>query len=109
MDRCQIAAIVTNEDSREVNKDRCIDCGLCVSTCPTEAISMVAKNISEPVPANYMDMLTTIAGNRGLGYGKINMMTRMSNLPLAIKMLPLFYMSGLGKPVVNQMARWGWV
>jgi Pyruvate/2-oxoacid:ferredoxin oxidoreductase delta subunit len=109
LDRCQIAAIVKNEASMEVNKDRCIGCGLCVSTCPTEAISMVAKNISEPVPANYMDMLTTIAGTRGLGYGKINMMTRMSNLPLAIKMLPLFYISGLGKPVVNQMSRWGWV
>jgi hypothetical protein len=33
----------------------------------------------------------------------------LSKLPLTIKRLPLFYMSGLGKPVVNQISRRGWV
>jgi hypothetical protein len=33
----------------------------------------------------------------------------LSKLPLAIELLPLFYMSGLGKPFVNQMSRRGWV
>lgn len=109
LDRCQMRAIVKHDHDIEVNHDRCIGCGLCVSTCPTEAISLIAKNCTEPVPKNYMDMLTTIARNRGLGYGKLNMLMKFANLPLAIKMLPLFYMSGLGKPVVNQMAKWGWV
>jgi Pyruvate/2-oxoacid:ferredoxin oxidoreductase delta subunit len=109
MDRCQVAAIIKNENSRKVNKDRCIGCGLCVSTCPTKAIVMTTKDCTEPVPKNYMDMLTAIAKKRGLGYGNLNTMMKISSLPLAIKTLPLFYMSGLGKPVVNQMSRWGWI
>jgi len=107
--RCQIAAIVDKGNSMDVNHDRCIGCGLCVSTCPTEAIAMMARNCTESVPKNYMDMLTTIAKKRGLGYGKLNTMMTIPSLPLAIKTLPLFYRSGLGKPVVNQMSRWGWV
>ena len=109
LDRCQIKAIMNNENIMEVNNDRCIGCGLCVSTCPTEAISMVAKDYTEPVPRNYVDMLTSIANKRGFGYGKLNTIMKVFNLNLAIKMLPFFYLSGLGKPVVNQMSRWGWV
>ncbi len=34
-------------DVSTVAKDRCIGCGLCVSTCPTESIKMVQKQAGE--------------------------------------------------------------
>jgi Fe-S-cluster-containing hydrogenase component 2 len=37
------------EDYAEVNKDRCIGCGVCVPTCPSDAIQLYNKdNITEP-------------------------------------------------------------
>jgi ferredoxin len=41
--RCQVKAIRKGEDSCRVVKKRCIGCGLCVTTCPAEAIRMVHK------------------------------------------------------------------
>jgi Fe-S-cluster-containing hydrogenase component 2 len=37
-----------------VNRDRCIGCGLCVTTCPTEALVLVRKEAAErpSIPAN---------------------------------------------------------
>jgi formate hydrogenlyase subunit 6/NADH:ubiquinone oxidoreductase subunit I len=42
-ERCQVKAIQKGEDFSSVIKARCIGCGLCASTCPTEAITMVHK------------------------------------------------------------------
>jgi electron transport complex protein RnfB len=45
LDRCQMAAISMNDDSRaRIDRLRCIGCGLCVITCPTEALHLVAKS-----------------------------------------------------------------
>ncbi|MEA3222810.1 MAG: 4Fe-4S binding protein [Thermodesulfobacteriota bacterium] len=46
-ERCQVNAIEEGEDAYFVNKDLCIGCGLCVSTCPTEAIRLVRKSKEE--------------------------------------------------------------
>ncbi len=42
-ERCPMNAISDKEDYYEVNRARCIGCGVCVITCPTESISMVRK------------------------------------------------------------------
>jgi len=51
-ERCQVSAIEEDEDTYRVVQERCIGCGLCISTCPNEAINLVRKNqeaIEEPL------------------------------------------------------------
>lgn len=48
-ERCQVDAIEEGEDAYEVRKEKCIGCGLCVSTCPNEAIQLVRKKAEELV------------------------------------------------------------
>jgi Fe-S-cluster-containing hydrogenase component 2 len=46
---------------------RCIGCGLCVSTCPTKALSLVRKPSSEQpdVPETMMKSYLKLARTRG--------------------------------------------
>ncbi len=108
VERCQMEAIFETDDGVEIDLARCIGCGLCVSTCPQGALSLVAREAS-PVPANYLNMLSELAKRRGLGFGKLNPVMKLTSLPLFIKMLPLMYKSGLARPIVDQMAKHGWV
>ena len=49
-ERCQVNAIEEGEEAYQVIKERCIGCGLCVTTCPSEAIKLVRKQPEELVP-----------------------------------------------------------
>jgi ferredoxin len=46
-ERCPIGAISAGTESYRVEKNRCIGCGLCVSTCPSEAVSLISKEPAE--------------------------------------------------------------
>ncbi len=46
-ERCQVGAIEERDDCYEVVRDKCIGCGLCVTTCPTEGIQLVRRPESE--------------------------------------------------------------
>jgi electron transport complex protein RnfB len=48
-ERCQVGAIEDGEDAYWIIRNRCIGCGLCVSTCPAEAIRLVHKGKEELV------------------------------------------------------------
>jgi Fe-S-cluster-containing hydrogenase component 2 len=49
-ERCQVNAIEEGAGSYVVVKEKCIGCGLCVSTCPQEAIKIVRKEEKDCVP-----------------------------------------------------------
>ena len=42
-ERCQVRAIEEDGEAYRVIRERCIGCGLCVSTCPSEAVRLVRK------------------------------------------------------------------
>ena len=42
-ERCQVGAIVEEENRYTIVPERCIGCGLCVSTCPVDAIHLAHR------------------------------------------------------------------
>ena len=59
-------AIAEGDNVSEVVDGRCIGCGLCVSVCPVEAISLEPKPDMEAPPKDFSDMLNRIAVERGV-------------------------------------------
>jgi NAD-dependent dihydropyrimidine dehydrogenase PreA subunit len=43
LERCQMGALAENGECVVLNDDRCIGCGLCVTTCPSEALTLERK------------------------------------------------------------------
>jgi electron transport complex protein RnfB len=66
--RCQMEAIGVDNGCASVNNDRCIGCGLCVTTCPEEAVTLLRKPESEqaPVPRNTATQYIGALQSRGL-------------------------------------------
>jgi ferredoxin len=55
------------EERAVVNRIRCIGCGLCVSTCPTDAVRLMKKPAEEQYlpPETGMETYIRIAQERG--------------------------------------------
>ncbi len=66
LDRCQMNAITMRGDLAEINRDRCIGCGLCVLTCPSVSIRLVPKEKQAVLPAGTLDQMLQMAKARGL-------------------------------------------
>jgi Fe-S-cluster-containing hydrogenase component 2 len=60
IERCQMEAITLVDWAVSLNLERCIGCGLCVSTCPSGALSLVLKaeppSIPKDTDSNYLQM-----------------------------------------------------
>jgi Fe-S-cluster-containing hydrogenase component 2 len=71
-ERCQVHAIKEGENAYKVIKDDCIGCGLCITTCPNEAISLVRKKDEELVrpPADEMAWYKERGVKRGVDFSK---------------------------------------
>jgi NAD-dependent dihydropyrimidine dehydrogenase PreA subunit len=48
--RCQVNAIDEENDIYHITPEKCIGCGLCISTCPVQAISLMRKDAKKIVP-----------------------------------------------------------
>ena len=85
--KCQIDAIGATDTGKkakinEVNPDRCIGCGLCVTVCPKQAISMQPKDELPNVPVNALAMNIAIAKERGhlqgfIPYGVVKLLLKL--------------------------------
>ena len=65
-ERCPMEAIVEEDGSYKVLSDRCIGCGVCTITCPTESITMRARpERMEPV-ADLLEWNAKRAASRGI-------------------------------------------
>ena len=62
LERCQVNALTPGLDHVVLNTVRCIGCGLCVSTCPTSALTLTRKpNYQGQAPARtFQDALRNI-------------------------------------------------
>jgi electron transport complex protein RnfB len=69
-ERCQVKAIEAGEDAYRVIKERCIGCGLCVSTCPSEAIQLHRKESADITlpPKGEMDWYDERGRLRGVDF-----------------------------------------
>jgi Na+-translocating ferredoxin:NAD+ oxidoreductase subunit B len=67
-ERCQVHAIEEVNDVYTINYERCIGCGLCVTHCPTEAITMHPKKQEDVIlpPKDEMDWYKRRALERGV-------------------------------------------
>ena len=67
-ERCQVNAIDEGDDAYRVIQEKCIGCGLCIDTCPSEAIQLVRKQNAEIVspPKDEMDWYEKRAKVRGI-------------------------------------------
>jgi Pyruvate/2-oxoacid:ferredoxin oxidoreductase delta subunit len=50
LERCQMQALYEGDNRVSLNSDRCIGCGLCVTTCPSGALRLVRKPSDDLVP-----------------------------------------------------------
>jgi electron transport complex protein RnfB len=69
-ERCQVNAIEEGEDAYQVIKEKCIGCGLCISTCPAEAIQLIRKQPEEMIspPSDEMAWYEERARQRGVDF-----------------------------------------
>jgi len=65
--RCQVNAIEMLQDVKTIHEDRCIGCGLCVSTCPNGAITLIRRDDQKQSipPADEMDWYRQKAREQG--------------------------------------------
>jgi electron transport complex protein RnfB len=72
LSRCQVNAItMTGPDGKAaINLSRCIGCGLCVPTCPAQALQLRKKRDGIPVPKNELEYLDAVLGNKKRAIGK---------------------------------------
>jgi len=65
-ERCPVGAVKLVDDIANVDPERCVGCGVCVTACPSEAITLIprAKPVPE-APATVVEMALKVATEKG--------------------------------------------
>ena len=64
-ERCPMGALSLVEGIAVLNQELCIGCGLCVTVCPVEAITLVRREDPPKVPATVQELGMTVLGEKG--------------------------------------------
>lgn len=62
--RCPVKAISLEGEVASLEADACLGCGLCVSICPTKAISLVKRDNYLTPPNSYQELLLKVKENK---------------------------------------------
>ncbi|MBU0618145.1 MAG: 4Fe-4S binding protein, partial [Planctomycetes bacterium] len=68
-ERCPMQAIAEDDGAYRVSAERCIGCGVCTITCPTESITLERRAQRNTPPENLMAWSAERAASRGLDVG----------------------------------------
>ena len=83
LERCQMEAIIADENNFRVDLDRCIGCGLCVTKCKLDAVGLIKKDKLTVPPMNtailYLSILIEKAGRKKM---IVNMLKLLLGKPL---------------------------
>jgi len=64
-ERCPVGAIALQDDIAVVTPAKCIGCGLCVTACPTEALSLIRREPPPEIPATAQEMGMKVLTEKG--------------------------------------------
>ena len=69
-ERCQVGAIEVAGEAHRIVRERCIGCGLCVTTCPLDAVRLFRKGADERVspPINEQAWFDQRGASRGVDF-----------------------------------------
>lgn len=69
-ERCQVGAVRETDEGYRVTETQCIGCGLCVSACPEEAVTLVARAADDQVipPQDEDEWFDMRARSRGVDF-----------------------------------------
>jgi Fe-S-cluster-containing hydrogenase component 2 len=71
-----VSAIKVRESVAEVEQERCLGCGLCVTRCDAEAICPVPRRSPPEFPRTIVEMGLKIAAEKGRAEDFIKLMGR---------------------------------
>jgi electron transport complex protein RnfB len=73
--RCQMDAITSGDEPAKVAAERCIGCGLCVTTCPSGAVRLRKKEGRKPPPKDMQALYSTMFRER---FGRLGAATAIA-------------------------------
>lgn len=94
--RCQMDAIKWKQgQTPNVLLHRCIGCGLCVTTCPTKALTLKPKDKRPPIPEDRTDLYNKIRESKKTRWERVKM---IGNILLRREATPKFEFSFPNNP-----------